>query len=111
MANDSVTIFHNPNCGTSRNVLAALKDAGLKPSVVEYLKAGWTKPQLMGLLAAMKARPRDILRTRGTNAETLGLTASNASDEAILRRHGRRAGAGRAPDRRHAQGNRPLPPR
>jgi len=84
MANDSVTIFHNPNCGTSRNVLAALRDAGLRPNVVEYLKAGWTKPQLMGLLAAMKARPRDILRTRGTNAETLGLTASNASDEAIL---------------------------
>jgi arsenate reductase (glutaredoxin) len=85
MAKDvSVTIFHNPNCGTSRNVLAALRDAGAKPTVVEYLKAGWTKPQLKGLLAAMTARPRDILRTRGTDAEALGLTAAGASDEAIL---------------------------
>ena len=47
MASDaSVTIFHNPNCGTSRNVLAALKDAGVRPTVIEYLKAGWTKPRL-----------------------------------------------------------------
>jgi arsenate reductase len=85
MAKDvNVTIFHNPNCGTSRNVLAALKDAGVKPTIVEYLKAGWTKPQLKGLLAAMKARPRDILRSRGTDADALGLTAANASDEAIL---------------------------
>ena len=65
-------------------MLAALKDAGRKPNVVEYLKAGWTKPQLKGLLAQMHAKPRDILRTRGTDAEALGLTASNASDEAIL---------------------------
>jgi arsenate reductase (glutaredoxin) len=80
----SVTIFHNPGCGTSRTVLAALRDAGLNPSVVEYLKAGWTKPQLKGLLATMKARPRDILRTRGTRAEDLGLTAADASDDKIL---------------------------
>ncbi len=85
MAKDGeVTIFHNPNCGTSRTVLAALKEAGAKPKVVEYLKAGWSKPQLKGLLAAMHAKPRDILRTRGTNAETLGLTRPGASDEAIL---------------------------
>ena len=85
MAKDGeVTIFHNPNCGTSRNVLAALKEAGVKPKVVEYLKAGWTKPQLKGLLAAMHAAPRDVLRTRGTNAEALGLTKPGASDDAIL---------------------------
>jgi arsenate reductase len=84
MANDSVTIFHNPNCGTSRNVLAALKDAGVKPNVVEYLKAGWTKPQLKGLLAAMKARPRDILRTRGAREASIAKVGPNASDEAIL---------------------------
>jgi arsenate reductase len=79
-----VTIFHNPNCGTSRNVLAALTEAGAKPKVVEYLKAGWTLDQLKGLLAAMKAGPRDILRVRGTPAEELGLTMPAASDAAIL---------------------------
>jgi arsenate reductase (glutaredoxin) len=84
MADDSVTIFHTPNCGTSRNVLAALKDASLKPRVVEYLKAGWTKPQLKGLLAAMLARPRDILRTRGASEAAVAKVGPGASDEAIL---------------------------
>jgi arsenate reductase len=68
MANDSVTIFHNPNCGTSRNVLAALNEAGVKPNVVEYLKA----------------RPRDILRTRGASEAALASVGPNATDEAIL---------------------------
>lgn len=81
---DDVTIFHNPNCGTSRNVLAALREHGREPKVVEYLKAGWTKPQLKGLLAAMGAKPRDVLRVRGTPAEDLGLTKPGASDDAIL---------------------------
>jgi len=80
---DAITIFHNPGCGTSRNVLAALRERGLEPTVVEYLKSGWTKPQLQGLLKAMQARPRDLLRTRGTPAEALGITAES-SDEAIL---------------------------
>ncbi|HEY2177449.1 MAG TPA: arsenate reductase (glutaredoxin) [Caulobacteraceae bacterium] len=79
-----VTIFHNPACGTSRNALAAIRAAGHSPKVVEYLKAGWTVPQLKGLLAAMKARPRDILRVRGTPAEDLGLTDPAVSDDAIL---------------------------
>ena len=77
-----VTIFHNPNCQTSRNALAAIRAAGHDPKVVEYLKVGWTVPQLKDLLAAMKATPRDILRPRGTPAEELGLVG--ASDEAIL---------------------------
>jgi len=84
MADAPVTIFHNPACGTSRNVLAALIEAGARPKVVEYLKAGWTAPQLKGLLAAMKLKPRDILRVRGTPAEELGLTRPAASDAAIL---------------------------
>ena len=83
MAKDAVTIFHNPNCGTSRNVLAALRERKLEPEVVEYLKAGWTKPQLQGLLKAMNARPRDLLRTRGTPAEAMGIGPDSA-DEAIL---------------------------
>ena len=84
MPKASATIYHNPNCGTSRNVLAALTDAGANPHVVEYLKTGWTLEQLKGLLAAMKLRPRDLLRVRGTPAEELGLTRPSASDDAIL---------------------------
>lgn len=84
MSDFPVTVFHNPNCGTSRNVVAAIKEAGYAPTVVEYLKAGWTKPQLKDLLKAMKASPRDILRTRGTPAEELGLTQPGTTDEAIL---------------------------
>ena len=79
-----VTIFHNPGCSTSRQALAAIKDAGLAPQVVDYLKTGWTVPQLKGLLQDLGARPRDILRVRGTPAEALGLTDPAASDELIL---------------------------
>ena len=82
---DDITIYHNPNCGTSRNVLAALKAAGKSPRVVEYLKAGWTEAQLKTLLGRMGAKPRDVLRVRGTPAEELGLTDPKASDGAILK--------------------------
>jgi arsenate reductase len=84
MAETRATIFHNPNCGTSRTVLAALEAADLKPTVIEYLKTGWTKPQLKALLADMRAGPRDILRVRGTPAEELGLTSPAATDDQIL---------------------------
>jgi len=80
----SVTIYHNPNCGTSRNTLALLREKGLEPTVVEYVKTGWTKPQLEDLLARMGASARDILRVNGTQADALGLTDPNASDEALI---------------------------
>jgi len=79
-----ITIFHNPACGTSRNVLQAIREAGYEPEVVDYLKVGWRRDQLAGLLARMGLRPRDILRVRGTPAETLGLTAPDATDDEIL---------------------------
>lgn len=79
-----VTIFHNPACGTSRNTLAAIRETGVEPTVVEYLKTGWTRPQLEGLLTAMGQTPRDILRVRGTPAAELGLTDPAATDGAIL---------------------------
>jgi arsenate reductase len=84
MAGD-VTIFHNRNCGTSRNVLAALRAAGRTPKVIEYLKAGWTEAQLKDLFARAGLTPRQALRVRGTPAEELGLTDPNASDAAILK--------------------------
>ena len=79
-----VTIFHNPNCGTSRNTLALLRENGVEPQVVDYLKAGWTKPQLEDLLKQLGKSPREVLRVRGTQAHELGLTDPHASDAAIL---------------------------
>jgi arsenate reductase len=79
-----ITIFHNPACGTSRNAVAMVEAAGYRPHVVEYLKSGWTRPQLETLLAAMGARPRDILRDKGTPAAALGLLDAGVGDDALL---------------------------
>lgn len=84
MSKFPVTVFHNPACGTSRNVVAAVKEAGYEPEVVEYLKAGWTRAQLKDLLDRMGKTPRDVLRVRGTPAEELGLTDPSVSDDEIL---------------------------
>lgn len=78
----TVTIFHNPACGTSRNTLAAIRATGVEPTVVDYLKTGWTKAQLQDLLAGMGKAPKDILRIKGTPAAELGLL--EADDEAVL---------------------------
>lgn len=79
-----VVIYHNPACGTSRNTLALLREKGIEPRVVEYLKVGWTKAELEGLLKTMAASARDILRVRGTQAHELGLTDPAASDAALI---------------------------
>ena len=79
-----VTIYHNPSCGTSRNTLALLREKGVEPKVVEYLKEGWTQDQLKDLLKQMDAKAHDILRVRGTNAEELGLTDPLASEDHLI---------------------------
>ena len=79
---DDITIFHNPACSTSRKALDAIRDAGRTPRVVEYMKVGWTKPQLKALFAKMGVKPRDALRTRNTQAEALGLMT--ATDDAVI---------------------------
>ena len=85
MAQDfPVVIHHNPGCGTSRNTLKMIRQAGHEPRVVEYLKTGWTRPELERLLGRMGKTPRDILRTRGTPAEDLGLLDEGVSGDAIL---------------------------
>jgi arsenate reductase len=84
MTDIPIIIFHNPACGTSRNALAMIRAAGYEPEVVEYLRTGWTEPQLKHLLDAMGARPRDILRDKGTPAGELGLLEPDVTDEAIL---------------------------
>ena len=84
MSDFPLTIYHNPDCGTSRNALAMIEAAGYRPEVVDYRKIGWTRPQLDHLLAAMDASPRTLLRDKGTPATELGLLDPGASDEAIL---------------------------
>jgi arsenate reductase len=82
--NDEVVIYHNPNCGTSRNTLALLRDKGLEPTVVEYLKAGWTREDLRELVQRTGGSARALLRVQGTKAEELGLTDPTTSDDAIV---------------------------
>lgn len=79
-----VVIHHNPECGTSRNALAMIEAAGYVPTVVEYLRTGWTRAHLQSLLAVMGAGPRDILRDKGTPAAELGLLEDGVGDDALL---------------------------
>lgn len=79
-----VVIYHNPSCGTSRNVLAMIRAAGYEPKVIEYLRTGWTHEQLRELAGAAGLSFRQLMRTRGTPAEELGLTAEGVSEDAIL---------------------------
>jgi arsenate reductase len=79
-----VVIHHNPDCGTSRNVLAIIQAAGYEPIVIEYLKTGWTKPQLLGLFAAAGLTPRTALRETKSPAKELGLLEDGVAADAIL---------------------------
>lgn len=80
----AIVIYHNPDCGTSRNTLEMIRASGVEPVVIEYVIEGWTKPQLLGLFAAADLTPRSALRVSKTPAEELGLTDPSVSDEAIL---------------------------
>lgn len=80
----TITIYHNPDCGTSRNVLAVLEAAGYTPTVVEYLKTGWKLDQLLKLFADAGLTPRTALRETKSPAKDLGLLEPGVSDETIL---------------------------
>ena len=80
----SIVIHHNPDCGTSRNVLAIIKASGEDPTVIEYLQTCWTRPQLLGLFAAADLTPRTALRTSKSPAEELGLLDPSIPDDALL---------------------------
>ena len=84
MTDFPVTVFHNPACGTSRNVLAMVEAAGYRPEVVEYLKTGWDAAQLRALFAEAGLTPREALREKGSPAAELGLLETGVSDETIL---------------------------
>ncbi|WP_045393452.1 arsenate reductase (glutaredoxin) [Falsirhodobacter sp. alg1] len=80
----SIVIHHNPECGTSRNVLAVIEASGETPVVIEYLKTGWTRPQLLALFAAAGLTPRTALRESKSPAKELGLLDPSVSDETLL---------------------------
>jgi arsenate reductase (glutaredoxin) len=79
-----VTLYHNPKCSTSRQVLELIEAAGHKPEVIEYLKVGWTKPQLKTLFAAAGLTARQALRANAAEAEELGLLDAKVSDAKLI---------------------------
>ena len=79
-----VIIYHNPACGTSRNVLALIRNAGVEPHVIEYLKCPPTRALLTQLIARAGLTPRELLREKGTPYKELGLDDARLSDDALL---------------------------
>ncbi len=80
----NVKIYHNPDCGTSRNVLAVIEAAGYKPEIIEYIKIGWEEEQLRQLLKTCGLTPKQALRTSKSPAKELGLMEDGVSDETIF---------------------------
>ncbi|MFN3465220.1 MAG: arsenate reductase (glutaredoxin) [Terricaulis sp.] len=79
-----VVIHHNPDCGTSRNVVEIVRAAGYDPVIIEYLKTGWTRPQLLALFAAAGLTPRSALRETKSPAAELGLLEPNVDDARLI---------------------------
>lgn len=80
----TITIYHNPKCGTSRNVLAMIRNSGEEPAVVEYLKTPPSRAELVDLLARAGLNPRDVLRRKGTPYDELGLDDPKFTDDALI---------------------------
>ncbi len=79
-----IVIYHNPDCGTSRNTLAMIRNAGIEPHVVEYLKTPPTRAMLVSLIARMGITTRELLRENGTPYAQLGLGDPALSDDQLL---------------------------
>lgn len=79
-----IVIHHNPDCGTSRNVLRIIQAAGYAPVIITYLTEGWTRPQLLALFAAAGLAARDALRVMRSPAEEMGLTAADVTEDQLL---------------------------
>ena len=79
-----ITIYHNPACGTSRNVLALIRNSGEEPTVIEYLKTPPDRATLAGLIQAMGMPARDLLRQKGTPYDELGLGEPKWTDEQLI---------------------------
>ena len=79
-----ITIYHNPACGTSRNVLALIRNSGVEPTVIEYLKTSPDRATLVGLIQAMDMPVHDVLRQKGTPYDELGLGEPKWTDEQLI---------------------------
>lgn len=80
----AITIYHNPECGTSRNTLALIRNSGVEPTVIHYLETPPSRDQLVALIAAMGMPVRELLRKNVPPYEALGLAEDNFSDEALI---------------------------
>ena len=80
----TITIYHNPDCGTSRNVLAMIRNSGDEPRIIEYLKTPPSRAELVGLLQRMGMRPRELLRRKGTPYDELGLDEAKWTDDQLI---------------------------
>jgi arsenate reductase len=80
----TITIYHNPDCGTSRNTLAMIRQSGEEPEIIEYLKMPPTRETLLALIAAMNITPRALLREKGTPYGALGLADAKWTDEELI---------------------------
>jgi arsenate reductase (glutaredoxin) len=80
----SVTIYHNPDCGTSRNTLGLIRNAAIEPTVIEYLKTPTSRDTLLSLIARMGIKPRALLREKSTPYHELGLGNPALSDDQLV---------------------------
>ena len=80
----TITIYHNPACGTSRNVLALIRNSGEEPRIIEYLKTPPSREELVDLIARMGVPVRSVLREKGTPFHELGLDNPALSDDALI---------------------------
>ena len=80
----TVTIYHNPACGTSRNTLAMIRASGVEPEVIEYVKTPPSRERLVALINAMGGDVRAVIREKGTPYAELGLANPNLSDDALI---------------------------
>ncbi|ODU20412.1 MAG: arsenate reductase (glutaredoxin) [Sphingomonas sp. SCN 67-18] len=80
----TVTIYHNPACGTSRNTLGLIRNAGIEPTIIEYLKDPPTRAELASLLERMGIAPRELLRQKGTPYADLGLDDAGLTDDQLI---------------------------
>ncbi len=83
-ATPDIVIYHNPDCGTSRNTLAMIRNAGIEPHVIEYLKTPPARPLLESLIARMGVTVRSVLREKGTPFHELGLGDTSLTDSQLL---------------------------
>jgi arsenate reductase (glutaredoxin) len=80
----NIIIYHNPDCGTSRNTLAMIRNAGIEPHVVEYLKTPPSRAMLLALIGRMGCTVRALIRETGTPCADLGLAAASVSDDTLI---------------------------